>query len=192
MPVMKLPSRNVRLGLGLVVITILAVAAHIAVTAILGARASYPQQPILNAAMPFLERGSDPAVLLPGRPVDVNSGGTWITVTDSRGSILASSALEDLMPVSLASCREQTIAPANCFFVPNGKLQSHITIELPSGSRQAVLAQAWHSANGEGYVFVGRSRERTDAKLVLLMQLITATWLAGLGAFWFVNRSMKV
>lgn len=188
---MKLPSRNVRLGLGLVVITLAAIAAHVAVTAILSERASYPQKSILAAAMPFLERGADPAVLLPGRPVDVNSGATWITVTDTRGSIIASSALEDEMPVSLISCREQTIAPANCFFVPNGTLQSHITIELPSGSRQAVLAQSWQSPSGEGYVFMGRSRERTDAKLVLLMQLITATWLAGLGAFWFVNRSMK-
>ncbi len=191
MPAMKLPSKNVRLVFGIVTISLVAGIAHVAVSAILSARSSYPQEPIMKSALLFLNRGDDPAVVLPSHAIEVESNQTWITVTDAAGSILASSATDQGKPVTLVSCRNRDVVPENCFFIPGGAVPHRLTVELPSGSRQSVVSAAWRAPDGEGYVFVGRSRDDSDMRWVFLTQLIAATWLAGLGAFWFANRVAK-
>ena len=185
---MQLPRRNVRLAAGLAVITVLAGIAHVLTTYLLAQRASYPQRIIAAQAADFLSRGYDAAHLLPGMPVDVWKGGTWLTVTGEDGGILASSATDGGKTVSLASCEDAAMPLASCFFVPSGSLPQSLTVELGSGTRQAVIVERFASDQGSGYVFAGRSRERTDARMFTTLCLIVATWLSGMGVFVIANR----
>jgi hypothetical protein len=184
----RLRDRDVRLALGLVAVSLAAGVAYLAATYVSSVRATYPQKPLLAAAVPFLERGADPRVVLPGGDVEVGSGRSWMTVTDADGAILASNAVDDSMSVSLASCHDDGAPSYDCFFVPDGDLPRYLTVEV-AGTRQAVVATRWASAGRSGYAFAGRDRSGVDERGALTLHLISATWLAGLGAFWFANRT---
>lgn len=183
-------TKSRRLVAGVALITVVSGLAAIAVTVLLANRSTYPQRILARAASDFLAKGYSPAHVLPGEPVEVTSGGTWITVTDEDGRLLASSATDRGLPVSLVSCREVPQPTADCFFVPKGQMPDTLTVELPSGTRQ-VLAVSRFSGKAEGYVFAGKEANATSTRLEYTMRLILATWLAGLAAFIVTNRLLS-
>lgn len=183
-----LPPRNVRLVLGLATITLVAGIAYITTTALYAVRASFPQKALLSAAMPFLEKGYMPAIVLPATISDINTGQVWMVITDSEGRVRASSIRE---AIALAECATSPTVNDNCFFVPTGYLKRHITLQFSTSERQAVIAAPWQSEQGNGYIFIGRSREHLDQKLAITLLLIASTWFAGMGAFYFVNRAIR-
>lgn len=190
---MHLPHRNVRLVLGLAVITLAAAGAFVWVTFLFFMRAQFPQRPMVDALIPFLERGADAQVVLAGQQVAIDGGGTWVVVTDASGMVLASNARDTAYgPVALVSCREAGKPVPPCFFsLPSGSLPQSLTVLLPDGLRYALIARPWHSADQSGFVFAGRTRGVLDERWLWVTRLILATWLAGLGAFFFANRTAR-
>ena len=179
-------DRNKRLAVGLAVITLAAIVAVLTTTFFATRRFSYPQRILAREAASFLARGYDPALVVTGDSVDVRNGGTWMTVTDLQGRVLASNATEGGAAVSLASCREQG-TEANCFFAPKGEIPQNLSVELPSGSRQSLVFTRFGGEN-EGFVVAGRQVDPNYARLFETLRMIIATYLAGVGCFLMGNR----
>jgi hypothetical protein len=178
-----------RLIAGTAIITAAAGIAAIAIVLLVGNRSTYPQRIFAKQAAEFLTQGYDPVHVLPAEPVEITSGGTWITVTDVFGRMRASSAVDRGMPVNLNSCRQDGV-DANCFFVPEGSVPKTLTIITSSGSRQVVAVAEFRGA-AEGYVFAGRQTQQTDTRWIEHLRIIVSIWLSGLALFLVANRLLS-
>jgi hypothetical protein len=131
--------------------------------------ANHPQVEIARAAVSRLDGGASPADVLPGRTVDIaTSTDPYLIVTDSRHSVLASSA----------SLNGRVALPPSGVFesvLSNG--EDRVTWQPAAGVRSWIVVDSYRG----GFVVAGRSPSSAEqsAYVLLLWGSIAAIGLAG-------------
>jgi hypothetical protein len=168
--------RRVRRGLvvaipAFAVVSLAAAGAEFVRQGDLRAGANLPQLSVAHDATERLAGGTGPATVAAGPTVDLaKSLGVHITVFDSAGRVLASTAVLD----------GRTPVP------PPGVLRaaSHhtdiVTWQPRPSVRVAAVATAWSGPDRHGTIVVGRSLRLVEQRESRLLRRLVAGWLAGL------------
>ncbi len=128
--------------------------------------ANDPQVQIAEDAVAQIETGADPKALVPTQPVDLaKSLDTFITITDSSGKVVASSATLDGKPP----------VPPFGVLTASKSGQNKITWQPKKGVRMAIVVQA--AKGGSTYVILGRSLRTTEERISQWTNMAAIGWL---------------
>jgi len=133
--------------------------------------ANNPQQAMAAAAARQLAEGVAPATVAAGAKVDLARDlGVHITVFDSAGRVLASTAVLD----------GRTPAPPAGVLRTAGRRTDVVTWQPQPAVRVAAVATAWSGPNGRGALVVGRSLRIVEQRESRLLRRIAWGWLSAL------------
>ena len=167
----------------------------IAVTGVLGAayvimQQNYreglndPQIQLAEDGALKLVGGAVPTVLVPhevAAAIDIQKSlSPWLTVYDSSGTLLESSAVykgtPPKLPQGLFDTNTWSKAP---MYTQNGMPETHVTWQPESGVREALVMV--HASNGM-YVASGRNMRDVEQRIEHAGEIVFAAWVVTLGA----------
>jgi hypothetical protein len=175
---MRAVARGTITGVGAVIVLGAAGLVGLAAQAI-GQPANHPQVEIAHSAVARLDAGALPAEVVPGTHVDIaTSTDPFVIITDTRGTVLASSA-------SLAG--ETVLPPPGVFDSVRINGEDRITWQPSAGVRAWIVVDSYRG----GYVVAGRSPRSAEqsAYIALLWGSIASLALAGVAGLALLVRS---
>lgn len=132
--------------------------------------ADHPQIEMARQAVPQLNAGTIPSVVVGTRRTDLaTSLDPWITVTDPNGMPLASSGVFQGLP---------PIPPSGVFDWVRAHGEDTITWQPAAGVRSAIVVDRYRG----GFVVAGRSLRVVEENEDSLLRGVVIGWLAAIGA----------